>query len=167
MDEKLDLEMLNRLDLFFKLFSNMTDLVYLTKVNSDKTFSYVLLNKPAKDIYGLTNDSFGKPLQEVLPNNAYQIIKEKYEEAMEKKIPIVYEDRVMVSHLPQKGSINKEMIYWESTITPVFNHDGECTHLLAIVRDLTEQREKENEIQRIKERLELVWNSVGVMPMKK
>lgn len=150
MVEKFNLEMLNRLDLFFQLFNNMTDLVYLTKVNSDKTFSYVLLNKPAKDLYGLTNESFGKPIEVVLPINAYQIIKGKYEEAMEKKKPIVYEDRVSVSTQSQNGSENKEIIYCESTITPVFNHDGECTHLLAIVRNLTEQREKEKEIQRMK-----------------
>jgi diguanylate cyclase (GGDEF)-like protein/PAS domain S-box-containing protein len=161
MVEKFDIEMLNRLDLFFQLFNNMTDLVYLTKVNSDKTFSYVLLNKPAKDLYGLTNECFGKRIEEVLPKDAYQIIKGKYEEAMEKKQPIVYEDQVTVSTLSHNGYEIKEAIYWESTITPVFNQDGECTHLLAIVRNLTEQREKEIEIQRMKDRFELVWNSVA------
>jgi diguanylate cyclase (GGDEF)-like protein/PAS domain S-box-containing protein len=159
MVEKYSLEILNRPDLFYQLINNMTDLVYLTKVNSDKTFSYVLLNKPAKDLYGLTNESFGKPLDEVLPKNAYHIIKRKYEEAMEKKKAIKYEDVVSVSPLPQNN--NHGIIYWESTITPVFNQEGECTHLLAIVRNLTEQREKENEIQRIKNRFELVWNSVA------
>ena len=159
MVEKYSLEILNRPDLFYQLINNMTDLVYLTKVNSDKTFSYVLLNKPAKDLYGLTNESLGKRIEEVLPKNAYQIIKRKYEEAMEMKKSIKYEDMVSVVPLPQNN--NKGIIYWESTITPVFNQDGECTHLLAIVRNLTEQREKENEIQRIKDRLELVWNSVA------
>ena len=60
MIEKFNLEMLNRLDLFFQLFNNITDLVFLAKVNSDKSFSYVLLNKPAKDIYGLTNEILWK-----------------------------------------------------------------------------------------------------------
>ncbi|MFJ5758470.1 diguanylate cyclase [Neobacillus sp. NPDC093182] len=159
MVEKYSLEILNRPDLFYQLINNMTDLVFLTKVNPDKSLSYVVLNKPAKDLYGLTNESFGKPIEEVLPKNAYHIVKTKYEEAMEKKKPIKYEDMVTVSHLPQNS--NNEVIYWESTITPVFNQDGECTHLLAIVRDLTEQREKESEIQRIKDRFELVWNSVA------
>ena len=159
MGEKYSLEILNRPDLFYQLINNMTDLVFLTKVNPDKSLSYVILNKPAKDLYGLTNESFGKPIQKVLPTNAYHIVKSKYEEAMEKKKPIKYEDMVTVSHHPQNN--NNEVIYWESTITPVFNQDGECTHLLAIVRNLTEQREKENEIQRIKDRFELVWNSVA------
>jgi diguanylate cyclase (GGDEF)-like protein/PAS domain S-box-containing protein len=152
-------EILNRPDLFYQLINNMTDLVFLTKVNRDKSLSYVVLNTPAKDLYGLTNESFGRPIEDVLPKNAYHIVKSKYEEAMEKKKPIKYEDMVTVSNLPQNST--NEVIYWESTITPVFNQEGECTHLLAIVRNLTEQREKENEIQRIKERLELVWNSVA------
>jgi diguanylate cyclase (GGDEF)-like protein/PAS domain S-box-containing protein len=159
MVEKINLEIINRPDLFYQLINNMTDLVYLTKVNRDKSLSYVVLNKPAKDLYGLTNEAFGKPIQEVLPKNAYQIFKSKYEEAMEKRKPIKYEDMVSVSSLSQNS--NNEVIYWESTITPVFNHDGECTHLLAIVRNLTEQRQKENEIKRINDRLELVWNSVA------
>lgn len=159
MAEKYSLEILSRPDLFYQLINNMTDLVFLTKVNPDKSLSYVVLNKPAKDLYGLTNESFGKPIQEVLPKNAYNIVMSKYKEAMEKKKPIIYEDMVSVSNPPQNNEI--VVVYWESTITPVFNQDGECTHLLAIVRNLTEQREKENEIQRIKERLELVWNSVA------
>jgi diguanylate cyclase (GGDEF)-like protein/PAS domain S-box-containing protein len=159
MVEKYSLEILNRPDLFYQLINNMTDLVFLTKVNQDKSLSYVILNKPAKDLYGLTNESFGRPIEEVLPSNAYQIIKRKYEEAIEKKKPIKYEDMVIVSPLLQNN--NHGIIYWESTITPVFNQVGVCTHLLAIVRNLTEQREKENEIQRIKDRLELIWNSVA------
>jgi diguanylate cyclase (GGDEF)-like protein/PAS domain S-box-containing protein len=159
MVEKYSLEILNRPDLFYQLINNMTDLVFLTKVNPDRSLSYVILNKPAKDLYGLTNECFGKRIEEVLPKNAYQIIKGKYEEAMEKKKPIKYEDMVRISPLPQNN--NHGFVYWESTITPVFNQNGECTHLLAIVRNLTEQREKENEIQRIKDHLELVWNSVA------
>lgn len=85
MVEKYSLEILNRPDLFYQLINNMTDLVFLTKVNPDKSLSYVVLNKPAKDLYGLTNESFGKPIQEVLPKNAYHIVKSKYKEAMEKK----------------------------------------------------------------------------------
>lgn len=159
MVEDYSLEILKRPDLFYQLINNMTDLVFLTKVNSDKSLSYVVLNKPAKDLYGLTSESYGKRIEEVLPKKAYEIVKGKYEEAMELKKPIKYEDMVMVSPTTQNNK--NEIIYWESTITPVFNEDDECTHLLAIVRNLTEQREKENEIQRIKDRLELVWNSVA------
>jgi hypothetical protein len=78
-------EILNRPDLFYQLINNMTDLVFLTKVNRDKSLSYVVLNTPAKDLYGLTNESFGRPIEDVLPKNAYHIVKSKYEEAMEKK----------------------------------------------------------------------------------
>jgi diguanylate cyclase (GGDEF)-like protein/PAS domain S-box-containing protein len=156
MVDKFNLEKLNRLDLFFQLFNNMNDLVFLTKVESNQKFSYVLVNKPAKELYGFTDESFGKPLDEVLPKNAYDIVKSKYLEVMEKKVPIVYEDKVIV-----KSGMAPKMIYWESTITPVFNQDGSCTHFLAIVRDITDKRHKENEIKKIKDRFELVWNSVA------
>lgn len=46
--EKYSLEILNRPDLFYQLINNMTDLVFLTKVNPDKSLSYVVLINPLK-----------------------------------------------------------------------------------------------------------------------
>jgi diguanylate cyclase (GGDEF)-like protein/PAS domain S-box-containing protein len=164
MIEKFNLEILNRIDLFFQLFNNMTDLVFLTKVENG-TYSYVLANKPAMALVGISDEAFGKPINEVLPKKAYQLIESKYKEAMEKKKPIKYEDKITVPPALTNGKNYKyspnQLIYWESTITPVFNQNGDCTHMLAIVRDITDQRQKENEIKRIKDRLELVWNSVA------
>ena len=163
MIEKFNLEILTSVDLFLQLFNNMTDLVFLTKVDNG-TFSYVLANKQAKVLIGINEEYYGKPINEVLPEKAYRLIERKYKEAMEKKKPIKYEDKIIVPPLPH---LNKpkyqpnQLIFWESTITPVFNQDGVCTHLLAIVRDITDQRQKENEIKRINDRLELVWNSVA------
>nr|WP_263323108.1 PAS domain-containing protein [Neobacillus sp. Marseille-Q6967] len=146
MTDKSNLEILNRIDLFFELFNNMRDLVFLTKVDSAENFSYVLANRPAKDLCGLTDESFGKPLNEVLPQKAYELIKSKYKDAMRKKEPITYEDQLIVppswANLENYKYSPNQIIYWESTITPVFNQHEACTHFLAIVRDITDRRLK-------------------------
>ncbi|MEH7154669.1 diguanylate cyclase domain-containing protein [Neobacillus drentensis] len=163
--DKYNLEVLNKIDLFFQLFDDMSDLVYLTKVEKDGQFSYVLANEPAKIFSGLTNQSFNKPLGEVLPEVVFKIIETKYKQAIVERRPITYEDMIVVSQnhpkRPQYKYVPGQVVYWESEITPVFNQDGVCTHLLAVVRDVTERRERENELKRLNDRFELVWNSVA------
>ncbi|MFP5112202.1 diguanylate cyclase domain-containing protein [Bacillaceae bacterium C204] len=162
--DKYNLEVLNKIDLFFKLFNNMSDLVYLTKVENNGRFSYLLANEPAQFFSGLTANSFDKPLEEVLPEEVFKIIEVKYKLAIAVKEPITYEDKIVVPSSYSKSPKNKyapcQLVYWESTITPC-NQNDECTHLLAVVRDITERKERENELKRINDRFELVWNSVA------
>ncbi len=42
----------------------------------------------------------------------------------------------------------------ESSLTPIYNHDGKCIYILAIVRDITERTQKERELQEMKIKLE-------------
>lgn len=160
------LETLNKIDLFSQLFNNMSDLVYVTKVGKDGKFSYVLANEPAMSFSGLTTKSFGKPLEEVLPKAVFNIIEAKYKQAIDSGEPITYEDKILVSpsfssNKPNNKYAPGQLVYWESTITPVCNQNGECTHLLAIVRDITERKERENDLKRMNDRFELVWNSAA------
>lgn len=163
--DKYNFEVLNKIDLFFQLFNDMSDLVYLTKVENDGRFSYVLANEPAQFFSGLTVNSFGKPLEKVLPEEVFKIIESKYKQAIATRGPITYEDKIVVppsySNMPNNKYAPGQLVYWESTITPVCNQNGECTHLLAVVRDITERKERENEITRMNDRFELVWNSVA------
>ncbi|MCM3764002.1 sensor domain-containing diguanylate cyclase [Neobacillus niacini] len=153
---------LNGNHLFFKLFNDMSDLVYLTKVGEDQSLSYELANESAMEFSGLTVESFGKPLQEVLPEKVFKVIEGEYQEAMAKGEPITYEDSVEAppGFKHYKSSANQH-VYWESQITPIFDKAGNCSYLLAVVRDITERKQKEDELKRANDRFELVWNSVA------
>jgi diguanylate cyclase (GGDEF)-like protein/PAS domain S-box-containing protein len=153
---------LNRNNLLLKMFNEMSDLVYLTKVGNNNTFSYELANEPAMKFSGLTAESFRKPLQEILPEGVCKVIEAKYHEAMKKREPITYEDKMEVppSIKYDKYSVN-HVVYWESKITPVFDQSGKCSYLLAVVRDITDRKQKENELKRANHHFELVWNSVA------
>jgi diguanylate cyclase (GGDEF)-like protein/PAS domain S-box-containing protein len=164
MGDQYNIEVLNKIELFFQLFNDMSDLVYLTKVENDNKLSYVLANKPAMKFSGLTSESFGKSINEVLPIEASQIIETKYREAIALKEPITYEDKIVLRPLVNIQNYKyapNQIVYWESTITPVFNQDGLCTHLLAVVRDITDRKQKEMDLKRANDRFELVWNSVA------
>ncbi|MEH7115877.1 diguanylate cyclase [Neobacillus vireti] len=141
-----NLDFLNK-DLFFKLFNNMSDLVYLTKVEDEGQFSYVLANEPAKKFSGLTSNAYGKPVKEVLPPEVYRVIEDKYLQVLATKKPVMYEDKFILS-TPINHS-NHHVVYWESTVTPVFNPEGECTHLLAVVRDITQRKNYEQQLHHL------------------
>ncbi|MCM3443396.1 PAS domain S-box protein [Metabacillus halosaccharovorans] len=153
------IEALNHIDLFFNIFNNMSDMVFLTEVINEDQFHYVLANDSAKKRIGLTNESFGKNIRDVLPAEVFDVVYSEYIEAVAKKKPITYEDKIVIP-ATQLDTVDLpcNYIYYESTVTPVFNEEEKCTHLLALVRDITDRKIKEKELKRVNDRLNLIWN---------
>jgi diguanylate cyclase (GGDEF)-like protein/PAS domain S-box-containing protein len=150
---KINFHLLSNIDLFLKIFNNLTDLVYLIEVDGDGHYRYLLANEPAKKFVGLPDTAFGKLIDDYLPKKVADFIKQKYLEAIEAKGTISYEDKMEIT-------LNHPT-YWESKITPIYNTEGDCTHLLVVARDITERKAKQRELKKIKERLELIWNSAA------
>ncbi|MGF2617870.1 diguanylate cyclase [Rossellomorea vietnamensis] len=147
------LEMFKNIDLFLKFFNNISDLVYLLRVKEPGIYEYMFANEPARAFTNLAEEDFGKCLDDVLDERTAMYIREKYQEAISLKEPVTYEEELIGEEL--------DLLYFETTITPVFNSQDECTHILAIARDITERRKRDKEIERVKKRLELIWNSTA------
>jgi len=127
-NDRYNIEILNRLDLFFQLFNNKKELVFLTKVDSETSFSYILANQPAKALYGISGRAFGEPMETILLEEKYLKMVEKYNKAIKFKEPITYFE---IPSTSEKNTIQL-VDYSKSTITPVFNQDNLCTHVLSI-----------------------------------
>jgi diguanylate cyclase (GGDEF)-like protein/PAS domain S-box-containing protein len=149
------LEVITNIDLFLKFFNNISDLVYLSKVKEDGSYEYMFANDPAKNFTGLTNEDFGRGMTEVLDEHTAQLVITKYDEAVRLGSSLTYEEEMAG---PSSGFGNG-VTYFETTVTPIFNETGDCTHILAIARDITERRTKDKEIEFVKNQLELIWNS--------
>jgi diguanylate cyclase (GGDEF)-like protein/PAS domain S-box-containing protein len=158
-------EELKHIDPFIEIFNNMSELVFMTKVENGRDFHYVFANEPAKNFVGLTDESFGKPISDFHSYEACKLIEANYLKAIVKKKAVTYEDKVIVTpnltRLETDKYSTNQVVYWETIITPIFNHDGVCTHLIGVVRDITDRKMKEKELKRVKNRLELVWNSTA------
>ncbi|MFL8936271.1 diguanylate cyclase domain-containing protein [Rossellomorea oryzaecorticis] len=153
------LEVITNIDLFLKFFNNISDLVYLSKVKVDGSYEYMFANDPAKNFTGLTNEDFGRGMTEVLDEHTAQLVITKYDEAVRLGSSLTYEEEMAGPSSGKWGSAGKGVTYFETTVTPIFKESGECTHILAIARDITERRTKDKEIEFVKNQLELVWNS--------
>jgi diguanylate cyclase (GGDEF)-like protein/PAS domain S-box-containing protein len=148
-------------ELFFQVFNSMSDMVFLVEVDHNKDFRYLFANEAANKNIGIKSDSYGRLISDFMPSPAFIFMKGKYEEAMSKKCSITYEDKVKLPFDRENQHLIKQKVYYESTITPVFNEDGKCTYILALVRDITKQKQKEKELKHAKEQFELLWNSTA------
>ncbi|GGI17901.1 diguanylate cyclase domain-containing protein [Gottfriedia solisilvae] len=153
------------IELFLHIFNSMSDLMFILTVDEHQDFRYFFTNEAACNFTGLTQEYYGERMENFLPNLVFEFIKGKYCEAITKKKTVHYIEQFSIPFLTGRVQINVpsnlELEYFESTITPVFNVSGICTHVLVIVRDITKQKQKETDLKRAKEQFELVWNSTA------
>ena len=146
-------------ELLFHVMNSIPELLYLVKVDENGEFLYLYINKAASDVTGLNSTYYNRPIREYLmqTNLDSDFIEDKYREAIRKKESVKYEDIVIVEESQGK----KRQINYETTVTPIFNDDGVCTHILAIVSDITEHKEYAKQLKEAKERFEMIWNSTA------
>ena len=132
------------LDFFNKFFNSIEDLVFVME-NKQNRFYYAFLNDAAKKVLKVGNEIIGKPLEEVILGDLQQDLNEKYRLAIETNSIITYEDRVQIH--------NSEFI-GETKIYPIISENGKGQYVLAIVRDITERRKKEQSLNETKDQLE-------------
>lgn len=135
----------HNLDPLFHVFNHVTDLVFVMKVDEKGHFRYEFTNESAKAYAGFTEDVTGKTITEVMPAEVAEEIIEHYEHAVRSGESIVYEDS------------NADSFY-ESKITPFFDDNGNCTHVIAIVRDVSERKRKENELKVLRDRYKSLFD---------
>ena len=119
----------NRLSL---IFNNTSDLIFLLKVEDDN-FKVITANQSYYNTTELKEDEvIGKYLMEIIPKNSSTPIINKCREVLRSRKQIRFED-----YATFKG----KSIYLETTLVPVFNNEGICTHILGVDHDITIHKE--------------------------
>jgi len=78
-----------------------------------------------------------RPLVEVVGEDQYDTVVERYEECVAAKEPIEYDERLPIG----------EVTWWHTKLAPVLR-DGEVTQLVGATRDITDRRQREQELER-------------------
>lgn len=114
-------------------FNHISDMIFMMSVENDEIFRYVMLNPTAMREAGLSDDVYGKRIDEVYGREKATRLSTKYKEAVLARKPISF--------------IEETHIIAESILTPLFNAEGVCTYVFSVTRDITERKKWEDQLQ--------------------
>ncbi|GEM01287.1 sensor domain-containing protein [Halolactibacillus halophilus] len=124
----------------------MEDMVFIMRVSDDgDCFFYERVNTSVRRILGFTDTMIGQTLTDVNPPTKATILQSQYRSVVEQQRTLRYQDDYHIS-TGQRVT--------ESILTPIMA-DGRVTHIVAVSRDLTKQKQMEDQMYISQRRLAL------------
>ncbi|MED3574603.1 PAS domain S-box protein [Cytobacillus praedii] len=121
------------------LMEGIKESVFIVKVINDLDFVYVYLNRAAMEKTGLTKSVIGQSIDDVYTAERADFLIEQYKKVVISLESVTYED--------SNTSLLGEMFYSEITLSPLFDESNKCTHIVAVVHDVTEKKWGEFELK--------------------
>lgn len=127
------------------MFNLIKDAVFLMEIEDDH-FRYVYTNDSAKDLLGGSATSvIGLTLQDVLSEERSEALIRQYN-----KVRVSGKEHEFTETIDVDGLI----FAGETSLNPIMTEDGSCQYILAVVRDITDRVQKEQELAEAKKKLE-------------
>jgi PAS domain S-box-containing protein len=137
------------------IYNTVRDVVFYLGVEPSGEFRFLSVNESFLGITGLGRDQVvGKRVSDVIPEPSLSMVLGKYRQAIETKAPVFWEE---TSDYPS-GRLTGEV-----NVAPVFDDEGNCTHLVGSVHDVTARKRAEAELRESEERFRTVADTAPVM----
>lgn len=142
-------EELNKSEKNLKLIYNTTgDVLFQLQVEPNDHFRFLSVNLAFLTATGLTEEQIiGKTTKEIIPESSHTLALEKYKEAIRDKRTVDWEETTEYATGVKVGDV---------AVTPAFDEDGNCTHLIGSVHDITERKLADNALKKEAEFQQLV-----------
>ena len=135
------------------IFNVTSDFIFLLEVDKKGEYRLVSVNNSYLKHTGLElSQLIGKGPLEILPSGAAQYAMNRYEEAINAKHPIIYEENI---------ELNGKEIIVKTTLTPVYDPKGQCTHLLGSSHDISYQKYSENILRESEEKFRALTENIN------
>src|SRR5262249_34754107 len=122
----------------------VSDVLFLTGVEAGPQFRCLAVNHSYLKRTGWTQEQMaGKLVEEILPPEQAQCVIKKYTAAMQSRSPSTYEE---------SAEVPAGRLVMETTLRPVFDEKGNCTHLLGASHDVTERKRMVKALRESEER---------------
>jgi diguanylate cyclase (GGDEF)-like protein/PAS domain S-box-containing protein len=117
------------------IYNGVSDLVFLMSVESEDRYRCLTANAAYLARTGLSVEHvIGRLLDEIVPEAELPLTLEKYSQVIRSAAPVTYEG----NYVRPTGRI-----FFETTLTPIFDEQGICTNILGVVHDITERKHAE------------------------
>ncbi|MBO0601272.1 sensor domain-containing diguanylate cyclase [Sporosarcina sp. E16_3] len=110
----------------------LVDMVFIVKVEEDFTFTYAFFNRVAIEKTNLDQNAIGKTFSEVHDEELSILLNAEYGKVLNTNKTTTYED----SYKSPSG-IRR---YSEARLTPLFDKTGAYTHIVGVVKDVTNEK---------------------------
>jgi len=128
------------------IFSNFQDVVFYLVCEPNENYRFLAVNPAFLKATGLgENQVIGKLVTQVLPESALAVVLVNYKKAIDEKRTVQW-DEVSVYPSGEK--------HGEVSVTPVFDTEGVCTHIVGLVHDITERTRGEATVHKLNKELE-------------
>jgi PAS domain S-box-containing protein len=128
------------------IYDTVGDVIFHLAVEGDN-FRFLSVNKAFCTSTGLREDMIvGKLVGDVIPEPSYSMVLEKYRKAIRENSTVRWEE---ATEYPTG------LIIGDVSITPVLDINGNCTHLVGSVHDITDRKHLEEELSHFNKELEL------------
>ncbi|MDE3235445.1 MAG: PAS domain S-box protein [Bacteroidota bacterium] len=121
------------------IYNTVSDILFSLQVEDNKRYKFISFNQAFLTATGLTAEQvMNKYVEDVIPEPSLSFVLSNYKKSIENKTKIVWEEETPYPTGTKIGIV---------TVTPVFNANGCCTHLIGSVYDITEQKRAQNDLQ--------------------
>jgi PAS domain S-box-containing protein len=136
------------------IFETVRDVLFYVAVEPAGVFRFEAVNEAFFRTTGLTwPEVIGKRIEEVIPEPSLHLVRSRYEEAIQGRTSVVWDE---VTEYP--AGIKHGVV----TVTPIFDEEGRCDHLVGSVHDVTERRRVAADLQDSEHRFRTLFEQVPV-----
>jgi PAS domain S-box-containing protein len=135
----------NSLKQLSSIYNAACDVLFLLSVSANETYLFESINPAFTTNTGLKEgDVIGKRLEQIVPDPTAQAIFDQIRIAIAGKHVVRWEERT-----PFPSGLR----FGEVSVSPVFDDEGNCTHIVGSVHDVTDRKRAETETLAHKDRL--------------
>jgi PAS domain S-box-containing protein len=121
------------------IYDNTSDSLFLIEVESEDRFIFVTVNDTFLSVTGFERDSvIGRPVEEPLTQENSALLLEKIHEAIATRQPVIYYET---------GELPAGRRYGEVILVPIAGLQGQMTHVLGSVKDVTARKQAEDALR--------------------
>lgn len=116
----------------YSIYNTVTDIIFYLTVEKKGQYRFESINDAFTKAIGISKKAvIGKLVTEIIPEPSLSLALSKYKEAIDKKTTVKWEETTMYPTGIKSAAVN---------ITPIFDNEGNCIHLVGSVHDLTERK---------------------------
>ena len=121
------------------IYNTVDDVIFHLSVEEENSYRFISVNPAFCKVTGLNREMIeGKSVSDIIPEPSLSMVLEKYRQAITEKSIIRWEE---TSDYPAGQLIG------DVSIAPVFNDNGQCTHLVGSVHDITKRIKAEETLR--------------------